>query len=737
MVRALVLSLAALIAHPLTPAALGAAEAASAPAAEQPLSALRALAETAVANGIPDAAGGRILRGPVGVVRRMGDARQVVHQDGLHLKLADGRWLIRLGVPTAAADVEVDEAALQAVDPAGLPEAAVAYAHGWNPEAMEKPLQRIAPADRGRIRAALPAIPVAMATGNAWDPSLLVVHLLRLGAPCAADVAVINGLARAWNPLSDTLRAAPLRLVAEDWRVLRSRMAMAEDLRVPSAEEALRAGLFDHFRGIVVSDEGGAGESGEPGQSAAVRLAALASAEQLLTGEAALARADLALLRGRLALPTTVAADAPLAERLAVWAGDLATPETEPRSRGPAPLAAGEADVDALIALLDDPRPCRWLDHGRARTIGDNALRALGAILCCDPRTLAGRDPAAPWTPDERAASIAAIRAWRTATRDTPLDELIEARVAGMRPADVATLLARRPAARRASLLAAVAKAWAAAAPAGLDPDTLVAVLGAADGDAGLGDAIAGWTVEGDLALALAAFHLTRGDRAPLATLLASALAPGAEDGPALRPLVAALAFSPTSEDLQRLVALLRGPLDQPPTAALVQLAMSGGGWHDPVSQMLQAWHQRQAKGDQEEAGRRAQLLPAALYAVLLTDQRPATPEMRNEAEQMRSVMAQGTPPPPLAADLRVADIAGSRFGMLVWQLGQLLGDDLRGRGDELVVDAARPVAERDRQLAALRSAIATRLAPALEAAGLPDLAPAGTPVAGDEKALF
>ena len=73
----------------------------------------------------------------------------------------------------------------------------------------------------------------------------------------------------------------------------------------------------------------------------------------------------------------------------------------------------------------------------------------------------------------------------------------------------------------------------------------------------------------------------------------------------------------------------------------------------------------------------------------------------------------------------------------LGWMLSELLGDGMSDRREELTVDLSQPVIERDRQLTILRREIATVLDPALEAAGLPNLAPAIAPVAGDDKALF
>ena len=126
------------------------------------------------------------------------------------------------------------------------------------------------------------------------------------------------------------------------------------------------------------------------------------------------------------ALPVTVAKDAPLAARLASWEGRPREPRMTVVGGGggnnpsistsfTAPPPAYEpvvGDLDALVALLADGRPSRWNDFAGPRSVGDNAWRAVTELLKADPRTLAGYPTDHPWTDAERTAAAKAVQAW-------------------------------------------------------------------------------------------------------------------------------------------------------------------------------------------------------------------------------------------------------------------------------------------------------------------------------------
>jgi hypothetical protein len=69
-------------------------------------------------------------------------------------------------------------------------------------------------------------------------------------------------------------------------------------------------------------------------------------------------------------------------------------------------------DLDALVALLGDERPSRFWDFAGARTVGDNAWRAVATILEADPRTKAGIATEKPWTAAERKSAAAGFQKW-------------------------------------------------------------------------------------------------------------------------------------------------------------------------------------------------------------------------------------------------------------------------------------------------------------------------------------
>ena len=750
MVRHLALTLATLaLAAPL--AAAGATGPLPAPATEsaQRLAPMRDLVALAIAAGLPDAEGASLHRGRIWVSRVLGDGRTHRYQvDGLHAKLPDGRWLIGLQQVQEASAPEPDAVELKPVAVGSL---VAAFADENRQTISEEThhylMQQVIPADRERVRAALAGLPVLVTLHHGGPtPALAVAHLIRLEAPCAHDVAVLFSVLQASDRFAQTFaKTAPLRIGAE----MPGRHDPATTpIAVPDAATALRHGLFLHFRGLALGfdpDDQSPARASVPERDP---QAALASAASLLTPEDVPAHADLALHRARLTLPDSVPANAPLADRLAVWNGGLAPGVTianrKPRAHGSTwteslqagvitPLTISEAELDALFPLLDDPRPSRWLDRTMARTLGDNALRAIAALIGCDPRVFVGRDPAAPWTDQERSATAAELRAWWSANHHRPVEEFLIEAVPLMPLGDLIRLLSVRSAEDRAPFVAALAKAWAAGPPPGITGRAVADLLAATAADQDLFSALASWPVTADLAPTLAAVHLTRGNRKPLDELFAATLAEPLGDPIIFTQVIGLVRHAPTAAHLRRLTDLLAGPLDAPPSMTLVRIMTTG--IHASSDGLIQRWAIRQANGDHDEARRRAQILPLALYALLLADQRPMTESLRQEALQLRGGMHRhGKPMAPveLAGDLRIADYAGWCFQFIRGQMPELLGEGLSLHGDEFAVYLATPRAERDRQLATLRREIAAVLVPALAAAGLPDLVPPAPP-AGDE----
>jgi hypothetical protein len=133
-------------------------------------------------------------------------------------------------------------------------------------------------------------------------------------------------------------------------------------------------------------------------------------------------------LMARWDIPATVPPDADLITRLRSW--DHQNPRSGAKKKYDCP--ATRDDTAALIALLADGSPSRWLDERMPRTMGDNALRALNDIWRCDWRLVACSDPATaaalqaqtanwhtgglplnlPWTPECRHAVATSLQRW-------------------------------------------------------------------------------------------------------------------------------------------------------------------------------------------------------------------------------------------------------------------------------------------------------------------------------------
>ena len=264
-------------------------------------------------------------------------------------------------------------------------------------------------------------------------------------------------------------------------------------------------------------------------------------------------RGSLDRLLARATLPTTAAEGADLAARMQSWepsgeasdggeglpdAATIAQMPAEMRQIFLAKLARSkawrpaESDLPALLALAEDARASRWLDHGTPRCLGDNALRAIAGVIGFDPRLLLGRPLDAPWTDAERTATAGGLRAWWQQLAGRPLAEGLAAAIARLPPAAMAQVLAARPEEARKPLFEAIAAAWTAHAPAADQADGLASVLALAGDQAAIAAAVRSWKIEGRLRPLLACWRDRHGDPAALDALLEEALAgPQADDG--------------------------------------------------------------------------------------------------------------------------------------------------------------------------------------------------------------
>jgi hypothetical protein len=125
-----------------------------------------------------------------------------------------------------------------------------------------------------------------------------------------------------------------------------------------------------------------------------------------------------------------------------------------------ASLAQEPDAVDTLVNLLSSTAPCRWLENGTPRLLGDNALRALTVIWSVDPRVLVGRDRFAPWTDAERSATALAVQTWWKTARESGIHQVICAQLEQVPAWSIVRCYQRSSAAQRAELITALARVW-------------------------------------------------------------------------------------------------------------------------------------------------------------------------------------------------------------------------------------------------------------------------------------
>ena len=341
--------------------------------------------------------------------------------EGLHLKLADGTWLLsfahrfkpREGDTLATGDAAtVDLATLTADAAKAHPFDAAKEAAGW--------LDKLAPAHRDRAAKAMNLIvPVSFHLKlNREDQVPAIVLLNRAGwadatamSACLADQRSREfWIQRPWiepDFLFDPTGAYPkAKERGEAW------MKAKAPFVPESPATALRRALFRWSQAQLTAEQGVL----TPDVAAAICKAVLDAKDP----QGHKARVD-ALIAGS-KLPVTVAENADVATRLASWEARPRQPRMKVTGAGnsiqttfeapPPAYTPDKKDLDALVALLGDERPSRFWDFCGPRTVGDNAWRALATVLEKDPRALAGAPTDKPWTVAERKSAAAAVQKW-------------------------------------------------------------------------------------------------------------------------------------------------------------------------------------------------------------------------------------------------------------------------------------------------------------------------------------
>lgn len=349
---------------------------------------------------------------------------------GLHLALADGSWIISLAYHfKPGAGDSVNASGAPEMDLASLT-ATAAAAHPFHAEKdAVKYLEGIPAERRARAKAELDFfVPIThFLKLRPDDVPQAIVLLARAGwtdAP-AASLSVADQRARSYwqlkpwtvpdGPFDPTGAYAGAKQEEAEWR--------KEHPQVESEapQIALRRALFRWCRAQLMA---------EGPEDALVPAAVAAAAAKAMVDpgdpQGYAARTDALLAATR--LPLTPPENADLPARLQSWEARQRQPRMVvnggPSGGGTslgistafaAPAPAYEPkkeDLDALVALLADERPSRFWDFGGARTVGDNAWRAVAALLKADPRTLAGHPTDRPWTAAERKEAATAVQRW-------------------------------------------------------------------------------------------------------------------------------------------------------------------------------------------------------------------------------------------------------------------------------------------------------------------------------------
>jgi hypothetical protein len=468
------------------------------------------------------------------------------------------------------------------------------------------------------------------------------------------------------------------------------------------------------------------------------RAAALAAAKALAAGDAAVVANLDALAAGR-ALPAGAPADAPLSTRLGCWrppdqAADILRGALD--DGGDALLVQfstdepqqtiGEQDLDALVALAADARPSRWIEGGLARTLGDNALRAIAWLLCEDPRELAGRPTDATWSTAERSAVAAGLSRWWAEHRGRSVAAL-RAEAVVRKPLALALALAQSEpeGERKTGLAAALGRRWGEQPPRPRDAaeclDELAAFLAEHHALPEIASGMARWRSVPATAALLACWQTLGGDGKAILALLAVACEQVDDSGDSPALLRRAIALAAATCDAPRLTALRTlvggdgGPAWE---VALAWLAQPDDGGLDGLEPLVEAV--RPGGMDLQNTIRQA------LLHDLLGDVRPMPETVVRMQGGLMVLSAAGDEAGswPLAGDhaarpgspLRRCDFAAWVVATHTGSFG--LPDPWEGPA----IDLTRPQAERDAAVAAARAALAQLAGAALEAAGLPGL---------------
>jgi hypothetical protein len=337
------------------------------------------------------------------------------------LERKDGSWILGLTKRfTPDADDRVDAGRAPAVVAERLTAAAQA-AHPFDKATISEWLEGFQAGDREAAGAGVALMgPVSEHLGlhtNFFAPAVVMLHRAGWRDATLACVAIAGARAgeywqlRPWvepDGTFDPTGAYPdMEATEEAWRKAHPRLTLE-----PPAT-ALRRAMHRWCRNELMHDV----------RLLSPRVAAAVCLATLDPGDPQRHAPRIAALSAAAGIPAEPGPSADLAGKLASWSlpgrprmvvsstndgAGMTTSFVEPK---PA-YKPERKDLDALMALLSDDRPSRFIDFSGARSIGDNAFRAVAEILDADPRALAKHPVTAPWTPAERKKAATAVQAW-------------------------------------------------------------------------------------------------------------------------------------------------------------------------------------------------------------------------------------------------------------------------------------------------------------------------------------
>jgi hypothetical protein len=314
---------------------------------------------------------------------------------GVHICLADGSWLAESVHPIPAFKLTEEPIWLQPI-----------------PGTTLQSYQQLPAAARGRISGELAAGPLGEIHGDSVLPAL-IWWLSGVDSAGSCVVAAVFNEAVLRHDVADT------------WGIGRSGNDRGNIETVSTIPDGVRRSAARWFRHQAVWAQ----------NSAEVEKYITAAQHILPTTDLPTWEPILSALRARITIPPTAAPDADLIARLQSWKSTAK--DAKGKWIRDSKVPAKRSDTDALVALLDDNRPTRWVsDYALPRPLGDVALEALSELWHCDWRWLVVNDPAVAailpprkeknkidrgdewlwastaWTAERRAIIMPAIKTW-------------------------------------------------------------------------------------------------------------------------------------------------------------------------------------------------------------------------------------------------------------------------------------------------------------------------------------